>query len=817
MRLAFTRTTFRLFLGALSAWLGIATQLPADTSVDFASEIQPILATHCYACHGPDEAEGGLRLSDHDSVLGQHDSGESSVVPGDPNASELMRRLTSHDEADQMPPEGELLSDDQVALIRRWIEEGASWRKHWAFEPVAHPTVPKVSNDKWNENPIDALIFHQLTAANLQPNSQADRATLIRRATYDLTGLPPTPREVKDFEKDPDEDAFKRLVDRLLDSPHYGERWGRHWLDLVRYAETNSFERDGPKPNAWKYRDYVIRSFNEDKPYDQFLREQLAGDELDHVTIESLTATGFYRLGIWDDEPADPMLARYDELDDMITTTGQAFMGLTINCARCHDHKIDPIPQTDYYAMVSVFADVTTYAKRGDTLSNNQLDVSTPDLRKQHTTADTNVSKRKRAVRDLEQIGIKKMSGADQRATEVGEKSRKRTLKKKLKSRLSDTQWRDYQTKRTQLRHAKETRKELAPRNNVLGLARVHKKPPQTFVLFRGSPHSPTDPVSPGVPGILGDGDTSLPVISPPKSPLLDRIPLGRRRAFADWMTDPRHRLVSRVIVNRVWQFHFGRGIVRSSNNFGKLGTPPTHPELLDWLARTFVDDKWSIKSMHRRIMNSRAYQMSSHHHADGVRVDPANDHFWRFNPRRLSAEEVRDSMLRVAGDLNTKVYGPSVYTNLSQEVLAGQSRPGEGWGKSSQKDRNRRSVYIYVKRSLLTPLLSEFDYPDPDQTCESRFITLAPGQSLALMNGEFAHSIASRLSAGLKLPELDHADATQQLIRRIFGRQATDQEIVNGTELLEDLKHKHEQNEEQAMQTLALSVLNWNEFLFVD
>ena len=799
----------------------------AQQQVDFSSQIRPLLAAHCYSCHGPDQTEGSLALNDQQSVLSKNDSGEFTVVPGDPDASELIRRITSREESDQMPPESDPLSEEQIDRLRRWIEQGAKWERHWAFEPRTNPEVPNVSSTPvdsksvdstpWSDHPIDAFIENKLASAGLTPNPPADRATLIRRATYDLTGLPPQPQDVESFVKDPDPDAFEKLIDRLLESPHYGERWGRHWLDLVRFAETNSFERDGSKANAWKYRDYVIRSFNNDKPYDQFIREQLAGDELDEVTIESLTATGYYRLGIWDDEPADPHLARFNELDDLVTTTAQAFMGLTINCARCHDHKIDPIPQTDYYKMIWFFSDLTSFAKRSDLLTNNQIDVSPPDLRKQYAESDIEIDRTRQAAREFEQIGIAKMSGADQRRTEISKTDREKLLKKKLKSFLSKDQWEQYKKHLEILRRAEKDRQKLPPRENILGVAKIVQDPGQTFVFFRGNPHSPTDPVQPGFPEVLCQNE-HFEIVPPPKSPILDHMPVGRRRTLAEWLTDPQHPLVTRVIVNRLWQFHFGRGIVRTSNNFGLLGIPPTHPELLDWLAGTFVRDQWSIKSMHRRIMKSQTYQMSSAHHASGVRSDPGNDLFWRFNPRRLSAEEVRDSILMVSGDLNRKVFGPSIYPSLSPEVLAGQSRPGEGWGKSSPEDQNRRSIYIYVKRSLLPPLLSEFDYPDPDQTCEARFMTLGPGQSLALMNGDFVHQAARRLSQRWKLAQSNTIEeSVKRLIHQVLGRPATKQEIVECMDLVKFLENNPKYTRAQAMQLLALSVLNWNEFLFVD
>lgn len=811
--------SIRSSLSAFTALFLLASVAPVSanesktdeaTQVDFIQQVQPILAKRCYACHGPDEAEGGLRFTDREAALAETDSGEHAIVPGDVELSMLIARITSDDEFERMPPEGDPVSPQEIELLTKWIEQGAPWDKHWAFKPMQKVEPPQVDQPQWNEHPVDAFIFHGLARAGLRPNPPADRATLIRRAYFDLTGLPPTTEQVEAFVADPDPNAFEKLIDKLLESPHYGERWGRHWLDLVRFAETNSYERDGAKPNAWKYRDYVIKSFNDDKPYDQFVREQLAGDELDEVTTETLTATGYYRLGIWDDEPADPLQAKYDELDDIMMTTGQAMLGLTINCARCHDHKIDPMPQKDYYSMLAFFADVTSWGTRGNQQSNNQIDVSSEELRERYSANDRQQRRLEKEMRDIEQVGIAKMSAPDQRATEGPKRDRKRILNEKLKDNLSEEQWTAYRALQKQLADAVKQGKELPPRDRVMGLAKC-SEPKQTFVLYRGSPHSPSDPVEPAVPTIFASYSSELPEFVP-----TDRS-AGRRRVLAEWITSPDNMLTARVMANRIWQFHFGRGIVRSSNNFGLLGTPPTHPGLLDWLGLRLVDEGWKLKSLHRLIMTSRAYQMSSAAQDDGMADDPDNNLFWRFNPRRLSAEEVRDSILAASGSLNRRIYGPSVYPQLSKEVLAGQSRPGSGWGKSSKADQNRRSIYIHVKRSLLTPMLNVFDFPDPDLTCEGRFVTLRPGQALALLNSDFIHQQARQLVETIKAGELDNEEVVRRTISTALSRQATEQEIAEGSELIDELQKKFGVERDRAVELYAVTVLNWNEFLFLD
>ncbi len=784
---------------------------PTGAEIDFIKQVQPILAKRCFACHGPDDAEGSLRFTSRENALAETDSGDPAIVPGKPEASAMIARIRSEDEFERMPPEGDPLSEKEIAVLTQWITQGANWSKHWAFEPMLDREPPPVDNDAWSKHPIDAFVYADMSTAGLKPNSRADKTTLIRRAYYDLTGLPPTAQQVHDFVNDTDPDAYEKLIDELLESDHYGERWGRHWLDLVRYAETNSYERDGPKPNAFKYRDYVIKSFNEDKPYSTFIKEQLAGDELDDVTIETLTATGYYRLGIWDDEPADPLLSLYDNMDDIVMTTGQAFLGLTINCSRCHDHKIDPIPQKDYYSLLAFMADVTPWGTRGNQRSNNQIDVSSDELNQKYQDNDHRKRETETLIRKLEQEGIKKMDAPDQRATEGPKRDRNRVLKEKLKDHLSKVQWTEYQDLKKQLASILEEAKRLPAREMVMGLARCEPQPRVTKLLFRGNPHSPRDEVQPKFPEIFGGQTPDIPDRDD------DAKSSGRRRVLAEWVASDDNLLTARVMANRVWQFHFGRGIVRSSNNFGFGGTPPTHPELLDWLGHRLIDNGWRLKGLHKLIMTSNAYQMSSANREDGQAIDPGNDLFWRFNPRRLSAEEVRDSVLAVNGTLNRKVYGPSFYPQLSREVLAGQSRPGAGWGNSSEQDRNRRSVYIHVKRSLLTPLLSAFDFPDPDLTCEERFATLQPGQALAMLNGDFIHQQAKRLAESMGANELENEQVVRRTVRAVLSREATDAEVAEGSKLIKQLETTHQVPRDRATQLYCMTVMNWNEFLFLD
>ncbi|MGD9636878.1 MAG: PSD1 and planctomycete cytochrome C domain-containing protein [Pirellulales bacterium] len=783
-----------------------AAEAPA---VNFSREVKPILARRCFACHGPQTGEGGLRLHERDAALAELDSGSHAIVPGKVDESVLIDRVSAEDESERMPPEGKPLSKAEIEILRRWIAGGAKYEKHWAFVPPQRHKPPQLEDD-WAKNPIDAFVLDKLRANGLEPAQAADRRTLARRAYYDLTGLPPTREQLRDFENSTAPTAWEDLVDKLLDSPHYGEQWARHWLDLVRYAETNSFERDGAKPNAWKYRDYVIRSFNDDKSYDQFLREQLAGDELDTVTNDSIIATGYYRLGIWDDEAADPLLAKYDAWDDIVSTTGQAMLGLTFGCARCHDHKIDPIPQADYYALVAFFADVTPYGERGDQETNSQWDFSSSELAVERQARRAKIADVERETVAMETVGIKRMPADDQRKTETPE--RQQVLDEKLPKYLNASEWQLYEESKHRLDDARHELDELPKPEMALALARCNAHPDPIHILARGNPAAPEAEATLHFPQLFGNPP---PVISPAAE---NARSAGRRRVLADWIASPDNMLTARVIVNRVWQHHFGRGIVRSANNFGELGTPPTHPELLDYLALWLIDHNWQLKPLHRLIMTSNVYRMSSDGNAKALAADPTNDLMWRFDLRRLNAEEVRDAMLLATGELNEKMYGPSFYPQLSQEVFATQSQPGNGWGDSTDDEQCRRSIYIFLKRSLLPPLLSAFDFPDMDASCEARFITTQPSQALTLLNGKFAHDRAAKLADRVikeSGPSL-HEQAARAFYL-VLGRQPTDDEFADAAALLELLQKKHGQSPEGALRYWCLTLFNLNEFVYLD
>jgi hypothetical protein len=588
--------------------------------------------------------------------------------------------------------------------------------EHWAFRPVARPAVPAVRDRSGVRTPIDAFVLARLEKAGLKPAPPADRRTLLRRVTLDLIGLPPTPEEQRAFLADDSPDAFAKVVDRLLASPQYGERWGRHWLDVARYAETNGYERDGAKPSAWRYRDYVIDSFNRDKPFDRFVIEQIAGDEVAGSDAEARVAATFLRLGTWDDEPADPKVDRYDQLDDVLGTTATAFLGLTLRCARCHDHKFEPFTQADYYRMLAVFE---------------------PLKRPQDNRKDLDVA-----------IG----EGVSSRwPLSLG-----------------------------------------GPRAYVW---QEESTPPVTHVLKRGDPNRPREEVGPGIPAVLGKQP------EPPPRPTAKTS--GRRLWLANWVASPENPLTARVIVNRVWQGHFGRGLVPTANDFGTVGEPPTHPELLDWLADEFVKSGWRLKPLHWMIVLSAAYQASA-----AAPADPKGALLVRWRPRRLEAEVVRDSMLAVSGVLNTQQRGPSVYPTLERAVLEGQSRPGDGWGKSDERQQARRSVYVFVKRSLAVPELELLDSPDTTSSCEARPVSTTAPQALTFLNGAFAGEQAAHFAARLRREA--GADPTAQ-VRRAFEvalcRPPRDEELKAAVAFLG----------RQRLEALCLVMLNLNEFVYLD
>lgn len=658
-------------------------------------------------------------------------------------------------------------------------------RAYWAFQPLEPRAVPSGASAQGAANPVDAFVNDQLSARQLRANPRATPREQVRRLWMDLLGLAPDRRVVAEFERNPSDVAWARLVDQCLASPRYGERWGRHWLDLVRYAESNGYERDGPKPNAWRYRDYVVRSFNQDKPYDQFIREQLAGDEIvgdapspewnESAWRDAIIATGFYRLHVWDDEPDSTVAAEYDDLDDILVTTSTAFLGLTLGCARCHDHKFDPISQADYYSFLSFFRGLDPYG--------------------QHKTGG--------GGRGTGRIERPLASASALQQWQDQKRGRVEALRERLKSAGDG----DRKALESELKAAENA---PAPFEVALAAVEIGARAKDTQVLHRGDPQSPRERVSPAFPAVLG---TPIPYIPDP-GPRAGSS--GRRRVLADWIASANNPLTARVLVNRVWQHHFGSGLVSTPDDFGRTGLRPTHSELLDFLAREFVADGWSVKRLHRRLLLTEAYRRSSDTANPGaLSADEGNTLLWRQNLRRLEAEAIRDNLLLAAGELNYRTGGPSVYPTLPAEVHGTQDSAGKGWADSSAEDQRRRSVYLVVKRALKVPLLECLDFANSASPSGTRTVTTTAPQALMLLNDRFVHERAAAL--GLRVESESRAqggDFILHLYEIVLQRPPSPSERAVAESVLEDGRGLPGR---AAMESLCRVVLNLNEFIYVE
>lgn len=851
---------------AISLLLVGACTCPAGT-VSFARDIRPILESGCWKCHGGAAQLSKLDLRTRESALKGGARGPA-LEPGNAAESRLYR-LVAGLEKPHMPMDGQLTAD-QVAKIKDWIQEGAPWegtaessnvqsqraaledmplppaaRQYWAFRKPMRPAVPPIA-----ANPVDAFLLQKLQEKGLKPAPRADRVTLLRRAYFDLLGLPPTPAEAAEFLNDKSPDAWERLIDRLLASPEYGERWGRHWLDVARYADSNGFEHDFDRPNAWRYRDYVIRSFNEDKPYDRFLREQIAGDELPNRSYDTWIATGFLRsyAKVGFREKDNPEF-RYEYLDDMIATIGRGILGLTVQCARCHNHKFDPISQKDYYRLqASLFG----YVEVDEPLIPA---AQAADYERKVAAVERRLTDLKSQIRAIDQPyrdrllpdKLKKFPANIQTAVGIPEAQRtpgqvllaNQVLRAISFSRgeidgiMTPSDLARKKQLEAEVKRVEKTRPppvpmamavtdgdyrftpdgpgdEPAPGKGVKRAAIsgsfLHQGPgcyqvPPSYFLYRGDPNSPGSEMQPGFITVAtyGNPPTALP---PP-----DCATSGRRRALAEWLISPDNPLTARVIVNRIWHYHFGRGIVATLDNFGKMGDAPTHPELLDWLATEFVRHGWSIKYMHRLLMTSAAYQMSSQFgDKDNLAKDPANHYFWRFHIQRLDAEAIRDSILAVSGALNRQMFGPPVFPPLPTEVLASMNK-----GIWRQEDDGpavwRRSVYVYRKRGLPFPMFEAFDLPNQNISCGARNVSTVPTQALTLLNDDFVLEQAKLFAA--RVQEASPADQGEQVnlaYHMALSRAPTASERELALQFLR----------QQKLVDLANVLLNLNEFLYM-
>ncbi len=633
-------------------------------------------------------------------------------------------------------------------------------RNFWSLVPVKQQAVPAVKNQAWVKTPIDAFVLAKLEEKGLTPNPAADRLTLLRRATIDMTGLPPTPEEIQQFLSDQSPNAYEKVVDRLLASPSYGERWARHWQDVARYADSNGFKADETRPNIWRYRDYLIKAFNDDKPYDRFIKEQIAGDELYPGKTEALVAMGFNRHWIDESNSSTLFLRRQETLDDMTTVTAEAFLGLTFGCARCHNHKFDPILQKDYFRMQAFFANTgagdgplpieDAVARKKYEEQEAVWEEKTKDIRAEIAKIEAPLRMEKmKTGSDYYQPEVKQAIFMDpakrdpvqamMNHTAMGLMAVNARFDGKALRNLKEDDAKRYADLEKQLAEFDSIKP--APPAEGQFMVDISAHAPPTNILKGGNLDVKGDEVQPGFLSILDPSDARI-------TPLANST--GRRSALAAWLTDPKNPLVARVMVNRIWHYNFGRGIAATPGDFGRMGSRPTHPELLDYLATAFVDNGWSIKKMNRMMLLSNTYQQSSEFTAKSAQADPDNKLMWRYSRHRMEAEAIRDSMLAVSGLLNTQMGGPGVFPPVPPGTISAKSSYGRWSSEKDEAQNNRRSVYIFVRRNLRYPMLEEFDSANTFESCDFRKNTVTPSQSLDLLNNglilDWAQALAGRI-----------------------------------------------------------------------
>jgi hypothetical protein len=851
----------------------------SQPTLDFASDIQPLLEEKCLGCHGEKLKLSRLDLRTRESAIDGGARGPA-LVPGNAEQSRIYRHVAGLEEP-AMPMRGTPLTAAQIATLKRWIDEGAGWsagaatttlaataatpaaieafedrplteeeRSYWAFKLPVQALPPSVARKNLT-NPIDRFLEHARAARGLTAAPRADKRTLVRRAHLDLLGLPPSPDEAARFVDDNRPDAWERLIDMLLASPHYGERYGRHWLDVARYADSAGFEYDVHRPNAWRYRDYVIRSFNADKPYNLFLTEQIAGDEMDGRTHDSLIATGFLRAGprVLFREKDNPE-RRFDYLDDVLGAIGKGTLGLTITCARCHDHKFDPIRQKDYYALqASIFGYVETTvplappAEADAYLAQNAaIDARRDELRKRIAAiekphrdrlelamikerfsetiyqaaakpeAERSPGEKLLAIQVFEAVNAS--AAAVDKALSPEELAAKRGLAAQV---AALDQERPQPLPMAEIATDGDHRfSPLGEGDEVVSCPKcripppfpgsfLHKGPgryqaPPSYFLIRGDVESRGPQMAPGFVQVITNGNP------PTEIPRPDGRTSGRRLALAQWIASAENPMTARVIVNRLWQKHFGRGIVSTLENFGKMGEAPTHAELLDWMAVEFVNRGWSIKQINKLMMMSEAYQMaSSYEHAASAAADPQNRYLWRFQPQRLEAEIVRDAMLAAGGNINLEIGGEPIFPFIPPDILTGQFR-GKWENTPEGPAAWRRGVYVYRRRSLPYPMFDTFDHPDMNVVAGARNVSTVPTQALTLLNNPFVLSQAGRLAERVAR-ETSNAEAQVDLAYRIaLSRPPARAELAVALDLIR----------KQSLASFTHVLLNLDEFVYM-
>ena len=834
-----------LFTGGMTpVW---ATPPSVEDLQFFEAKIRPLLLEHCVDCHGADDAQSDLRLDTLDGMLGGGVSGPA-VVPGVIDESLLVAAVGYDDELLQMPPDGKLAAAE-IALLKDWVARGAPHpesdgvtmpavrksaidvdraRQFWAFRPLIQPSLPAVERTPWVQSPIDTFVLSQLESEGLTPARPADKRTLIRRATYDLTGLPPTPEEVDAFLADDSPAAFERLIDRLLESKQYGEHWGRHWLDIVRYADSNGLDENVAHGNAWRYRDYVVRSLNADKPLDRFMVEQIAGDLLaaemtaepsesggteddagdtDHSAntavspevADLLIATGFLTLGPKVLAEADQVKMRMDIIDEQIDTVGRAFLGLTLGCARCHDHKFDPISAADYYALAGILGSTRTMESLKTVAKWNENSIATAAeiaAREDHQAQIAAVQAEIAAVvaSATEALPAVESAAGDGETAEKPEQVEAR-FPESTRSQLKEL--------RDRLAKLEASLPSLPTAMGVRDEAEVA----DMRIHVRGSHLTLGQTVPRGIPALLAT-----------TGPLEYSADSSGRAEFAEWLVSPANPLTSRVMANRVWRWHFGRGLVGTTDNFGLLGESPTHPELLDWLASQWSQLGWSLKAMHRQIMLSSTYQMSSDVDADNLAIDPDNRHWWRSDVRRLQAEAIRDGVLAASGLIDQSMGGSMLHVGNHEFIFNHTSKDETSY------QTYRRSLYLPVIRNNLYDGFSLFDYSAADVVTGDRQTSTVAPQALFMLNGELLLESSVALAERLlrEEPDNDHA-RVDRLFRLALSRhpESAEAERVLGFvaafgQAGEEAGTNAEQSLRDAWAAVCQSVLVCNEFIYV-
>ena len=878
-------------IGLTAAVAGFAAAAGAQTEpVTFSDHIRPIMERSCWNCHGEAAQLSDLDLSTREGALAGGTLGPA-LVPGRADESRLFRMVAGLDQP-SMPMSGDPLTDAELAAVRAWIDEGAHWdtdaatsaadalaalendalppgaRDYWAFR---HPQRAPVPASPEFAHPVDRFLQAARKEAGVTAAPRADRLTLLRRAYLDVVGLPPTPDQIEAFLADTERGAWERLIDELLDSPHYGERWGRHWMDVARYADTDGFEQDYVRPNAWRFRDYVIDAFNDDKPYNQFLREQIAGDELDHVTDETRIATGFLRAGprVNFREKDNPE-RRHDYLDDVLATVGRGVLGMTVHCARCHDHKFDPILQKDYYSLqASIFGYVEIDYPLLDRAEADAyfeamraIDERQQPLRDRVSAIEAPYREKLRAkmIRERFPENVQAAAFKPEAERTPGEQllaAQVLTLnppRRQVAAALSPEDKARVDELRGEIAALEEQRPPApamahivtdgdyrfapnGPGDNVIGCPECRTPPdvegtylyeeggpayeaPPNYFLIRGDPFSPGSEMSPGFLTAASYGEP------PTEIPRPDGRTSGRRLALAEWMASRDNPLTARVIVNRIWHHHFGRGIVRTLDNLGRMGDAPTHPELLDWLAVEFLDRGWSIKEMHRLLMTSEAYRMaSSFRHGANAAADPENNLLWHYRPQRIEAEILRDAIMTVSGGIDLTVGGPPVFPHIPADILYQSDGKGFWCGNPDpsrritapatgiwceEPDRPevwRRSVYVFRRRSLGFPFFDTFDLPDQNQTAAARNVSTVSTQALTLMNNPFVLNQAELFAQRLEREAPGDPEAQIErayLIALTRKPTGTEREIARGLVT------------EQSLVDFTHVMMNLNEFLYL-